>query len=54
MKDVIDTTPDLEPLKYYNYFLKDKHLENIEAYLSGKVEESNYDIEAYKSTVESY
>lgn len=54
MKDVIDTTPYLEPLKYYNYFLKDKHLENIEAYLSGKVEESNFDIEANKSTVESY
>ncbi len=54
MKDVIDTTPYLEPLKHYNYFLKDKHLENIEAFLSGAVKDSNFDIEGNKATVESY
>ena len=54
MKDVIDTTPYLEPLKHYNYFLKDKHLENIEAFLSGAVNESHFDIEGNKTTVEAY
>ena len=54
MSNNVDTTLYLEPLKYYNYFLKDKHLENIEAFLSGAVEKTNFSIDANKETVEQY
>ena len=54
MNDNIDTTLYLEPLKHYNHFLKDKHLENIENFLSGAVEKSKFNIEENRATVEAY
>jgi len=54
MNNNIDTTPYLEPIKYYNYFLKDKHQENIEACLNEYVEKSGFNIDENKATVEAY
>ena len=54
MHPEVDTTLYLEPIKYYNYTLKDLHLNNIEAFLEGSVKDSNFSIEQNKETVEAY
>ena len=50
MHPEVDTTLYLEPIKYYNYTLKDLHLNNIEAFLEGSVKDSNFSIEQNKET----
>ena len=44
----------LEPLKYYEYFLKDQHLKNIEECFDGIAKDSKVDVDANKSTCKKY
>ena len=44
----------LEPLKYYEYFLKEQHLKNIEECFEGIAKDSKVDIDANKSTCKKY
>ena len=54
MHEGIDTSLYLEPLKYYNYFLKDKHQENIDKCLNEFVQKAGFSIEENKETVDAY
>ena len=44
----------LEPLKYYEHFLKEQHLKNVEECFEGIAKDSKVDIEGNKSTCKKY
>ena len=44
----------LEPVKYYNEYLKDAHLKNIEELFDNLVKESNINVEENRETVKKY
>ena len=54
MHPEVDTNLYLEPIKYYNYFLKDQHLDNINACLDDFVKQSGFSIDENKETVNAY
>ena len=54
MHPEVDTNLYLEPIKYYNYFLKDQHLDNINACLDDFVKQTGFNIDENKETVDAY
>ena len=54
MHPEVDTNLYLEPIKYYNYFLKNQHLDNINACLDELVKQAGFNIVENKETVDAY